>query len=77
MSEYMPCKGWFDLSKLDLPKKKFERYAKLQKIGQFYQETYQYQKKYNPIQLSQIKEMCAEMSMDLILNYKALESENT
>jgi len=43
--KYSPIKGWFDLSKLNLPADKFNRYADLQILGQHFQSTYQYQKK--------------------------------
>lgn len=71
---YKPIPGWFDLSKLDLPKKKFKAYSDLQLLGQHYQETYAYQKRHNNTQLEQLKELCAEMQLDLILNYNALEA---
>ena len=74
---YTPIKGWFDLSKLNLPVKKFNAYAELQRLGNLYQQTYQYQKTYNSTQLAQLKELCAEMSLDLIENYGAIEKEPT
>lgn len=73
---YRPIKGWFDLSKLDLPKDKFSAYAQLQVLGEQYQQTLQYQKDDNPNQLAKLKELCAEMNLDLILNYGALEQED-
>lgn len=73
---YVPIAGWFDLTKLALPKDKFRAYAKLQQLGTYYQKTYAYQKQFNTAQLERVKEMCAEMSMDLILNYNALEILN-
>ena len=74
---YTPMKGWFDLSKLNLPVKKFNAYAELQHLGNHYQQTYQYQKTYNSGQLAQLKELCAKMSLDLIENYGAIEKEPT
>lgn len=74
---YTPIKGWFDLSKLNLPVKKFNAYAELQRLGNLYQQTYQYQKTYNSTQLAQLKELCAEMSLDLIENYGTIEKEPT
>lgn len=71
--KYTPIKGWFDLSKLNLPKGKFKAYAELQQLGEYYQKTYAYQKKYNNAQLAVTKELCAEMQMDLITNYGALD----
>lgn len=73
--QYQPIEGWFDLAKLDLPVDKFNAYAKLQMLGAAYQKTYAYQKQFNRVQLEKIKEMCAEMSLDLILNYGALEKD--
>lgn len=70
---YRPIKGWFNLSKLELPPDKFSAYAQLQALGERYQQTLQYQKQYNPIQLVWLKELCAEMEIDLIINYGALE----
>ncbi len=58
---YTPIKGWFDLSKLNLPKDKFKRYSELQRLGKHYQDTYQYQKLNNRIQLEKLKELCAIM----------------
>lgn len=75
ITPYMPVPGWFDLSKLDLPKRKFETYRQLQVIGENYQKTLQYQKEHNKVQLEKIKELCAEMNLDLIINYGALEKE--
>ena len=72
---YTPIKGWFDLSKLNLPKDKFKRYSELQRLGKHYQDTYQYQNLNNRIQLEKLKELCAIMQQDLILNYGALEQE--
>ena len=71
--DYVAVPGWFDLSKLKLPLRKFRTYADLQQLGQQYQATYSYQKKYNAAQLAQLKEFCAEMQADLILHYDALE----
>lgn len=73
--EYQPIPGWFDLSKLNLPKKKFKAYAELQRLGQLYQETYDYQKTHNSVQLEKLKELCAVMQLDLILHYNALEAD--
>lgn len=73
--QYRPIKGWFDLSKLNLPPDKFKAYAQLQVLGEQYQQTFQYQKEHNFVQLEKIKELCAEMNIDLILNYEALEKE--
>jgi len=73
--EYKPIPGWFDLSKLNLPKKKFKAYAELQRLGQLYQEQYDYHKKYNRAQLEKLKELCAVMQLDLILHYNALEAD--
>ena len=70
---YRPIPGWFDLSKLNLPKEKFESYRQLQVIGEQYQRTIQYQRDYNKPQFEKLKELCAEMNIDLILNYGALE----
>lgn len=72
-SEYKPIKGWFDLSKLKLPPHKFKIYSELQNIGQHYHETYEYQQKHNRAQLYALKELCAEMNNDIIINYGALE----
>lgn len=72
---YRPIKGWFDLSKLDLPPNKFKTYAQLQVLGEQYQRTLQYQKEHNSVQLEKLKELCAEMNIDLIMNYGALEKE--
>jgi hypothetical protein len=72
---YKPIPGWFDLSKLGLPKNKFETYRQLQVLGENFQKTLQYQREHNSIQLEQIKELCAEMNLDLIINYGALEKE--
>ena len=72
---YKPIPGWFDLSKLDLPKRKFEAYRQLQVMGENYQKTLQYQKEHNKVQLEKLKELCAEMNLDLIINYGALEKE--
>lgn len=72
---YTPIKSWFDLSLLDLPVKKFNHYADLQRLGEQYQKTIQYQKKYNNHQLDNLKSLCAEMQYDLITNYGALEAE--
>jgi len=74
---YMPIRGWFNILSLNLPREKFNAYAKLQKIGAEYQKTYAYQKKHNRCQLEKIKELCAEMSLDLISNHGALEKEAT
>lgn len=74
--EYRPIKGWFDLSKLKLPLAKFKRYAELQVLGGQYQRTLQYQKDKNSAQLEKLKQLCAEMNLDLILNYGALEQED-
>lgn len=71
--EYTPIPGWFDLSKLGLPKKKFEAYAEIQQLGQLYQDTYDYQKQFNNAQIERLQELCAVMQLDLILNYGALE----
>jgi len=73
--QYKPIDGFFDLTKLDLPRDKFNAYAKLQRLGASYQRTYAYQKQYNRVQLEKLKGLCAQMSMDLIMNYGALESE--
>lgn len=73
---YKPITGWFDLSKLGLSKKKFEVYRQLQVIGENYQKTLQYQKEHNSVQLEKLKELCAEMNTDLIMNYGALEKED-
>lgn len=73
--QYRPIKGWFDLSKLNLPPDKFKAYAQLQVLGEQYQQTFQYQKEHNSMQLEKIKELCAEMNIDLIMNYGALEKE--
>lgn len=70
---YKPIRGWFDLSQLGLPKDKFETYRQLQVLGEQYQRTIQYQKEHNKPQLEKLKELCAEMNIDLILNYGALE----
>lgn len=70
---YRPIPGWFDLSRLDLPKEKFEAYRQLQVLGQQYQQTIQYQKEHNQPQFEKLKELCAEMNIDLILNYGALD----
>lgn len=70
---YLPIKGWFDLSKLSLPPDKFKAYAQLQVLGEQYQQTFQYQKEHNNVQLEKIKELCVEMNIDLIMNYGALE----
>jgi len=75
MKSYVPTKGWFDLSKLNLPKDKFKAYAELQCLGENYQKTLQYQKEHNNVQFEKLKELCAEMNIDLILNYGALERE--
>lgn len=75
--QYRPIKGWFDLSKLNLPPDKFKAYAQLQVLGEQYQQTFQYQKEHNSVQLEKIKELCAEMNIDLIMNYGALEKEAT
>ena len=72
---YHPIKGWFDLSKLNLPTDKFKAYAQLQVLGEQYQQTFQYQKEHNSVQLEKVKELCAEMNIDLIMNYRALEKE--
>ena len=77
VAPYKPVSGWFDLSKLDLPKDKLRTYTNLQKLGAEYQKTYAYQKRFNLIQLEQLKELCSQMELDLILNYGALESEAT
>jgi hypothetical protein len=74
MKTYKPIPGWFDLSKLGLPKRKFEAYRQLQVLGENYQKTLQYQKKHNKSQLEKLKELCAEMSIDLIVNYGALDN---
>ena len=71
--DYVAVPGWFDLSKLKLPLWTFRVYADLQQLGQQYQRTYSYQKKYNATQLAEIKEHCAVMQTDLIVNYDALE----
>jgi len=71
--DYVAIPGWFDLSKLDLPARKFNAYADLQKLGQQYQDTYAYQQQHNSRQLDELKELCALMQMDLIQNYYALE----
>lgn len=73
---YTPMNGWFNLLNLNLPREKFSAYAKLQKRGEHYQRTYAYQKQHNRVQLDKLKELCAEMSLDLILNYGALEQED-
>ena len=73
--QYKPIQGWFDLSKLNLPPKKFKCYAELQVLGENYQKTLQYQKEHNNAQLEKLKELCAEMNIDLIMNYGALERE--
>ena len=70
---YKPLPGWFDLSQLNLPKEKFEAYRQLQVLGEQYQRTVQYQKENNKPQFEKLKELCAEMNIDLILNYGALE----
>ena len=70
---YRPIPGWFDLSQLDLPKWKFEEYRQLQVLGEQYQRTIQYQKDHNRAEFEKLKELCAEMNIDLILNYGALE----
>lgn len=69
---YKPIPGWFDLSQLSLPKEKFEAYRQLQVLGEQYQRTIQYQKEHNKPQLEKLKELCAEMNIDLIVNYGAL-----
>lgn len=72
----VPCKpipGWFDLSKLSLPKEKFEAYRQLQVLGEQYQRTIQYQKEHNKPQFEKLKELCAKMNIDLILHYGALD----
>jgi len=74
---YTPIKGWFDLSKLNLPVLKFNKYAQLQHLGNLYQQSYRYQKMYNPVQLAKLKTLCAEMNLDLIVNYGAIENEPT
>lgn len=73
---YKPIPGWFDLSKLNLPPDKLKTYRELQVLGEQYQKTLQYQKDHNNAQLQKIKELCAEMNIDLILNYGALEKED-
>ena len=73
MNEYVPIPGFFDLSKLDLPPRKHKVYSDLQKLAAHYRITYNYQKQHNKIQLDHLKKMCAEMQMDLILNYDAIE----
>lgn len=70
---YKPIPGWFDLSKLDLPREKIEIYRQLQVLGEQYQRTIQYQKEHNRPQFEKLKELCAEMNIDLILNYGALD----
>ncbi|WP_312942878.1 hypothetical protein [Oscillibacter sp.] len=70
---YKTIPGWFDLSRLYLPKGKFEAYRKLQVLGEQYQQTIQYQKEHNRTEFEKLKELCAEMNIDLILNYGALE----
>lgn len=70
---YTPIPGWFNLSKLNLPRKKFEAYRQLQVLGESYQKTLQYQKEYNSVQFEKLKELCAEMNIDLIMNYGALD----
>ena len=70
---YVARTGWFDLSKLHLPELKLKAYGHLQELGEHYQKTYDYQKQFNNIQLIQLKELCAEMALDLITNYNALE----
>lgn len=75
VAHYQPIKGWFDLSKLNLPPDKFKTYVQLQVLGEQYQQTFQYQKEHNSVQLEKIKELCAEMNIDLIMNYGALEKE--
>ena len=70
---YRPIPGWFDLSNLDLPKEKFEAYRQLQILGEQYQQTIQYQKEHNRSEFDKLKELCAEMNIDLILNYDALK----
>lgn len=77
MSDYVPINGWFDLSKLNLPKTKFKQYAELQRLGDEYQKKRDYYKKHNNAQWEQLKELCAKMNIDLILNYGALEKEDT
>jgi hypothetical protein len=72
---YRPIPGWFDLSKLNLPKEKFKAYSQLQVLGENYQKTLQYQKEHNKPQFEKLKELCAEMNLDLIINYGALERE--
>ena len=71
--DYVAIPGWFDLSKLKLPLWKFRVYSDLQQLGQQYQETYGYQKTFNAAQLAELKEHCAVMQTDLILNYDALK----
>lgn len=70
---YKSIPGWFDLSKLNLPKAKFEAYRRLQVLGKQYQRTIQYQKEHNRPQFEKLKELCAEMNIDLILNFGALD----
>jgi len=70
---YKPIPGWFDLSRLNLPKDKFEAYCQLQVLGEQYQKTIQYQKDNNKVQFEKLKELCAEMNFDLICNYGALD----
>lgn len=72
---YIPLPGFFNLLNLDLPREKFNAYAELQKLGAEYQRTYAYQKQFNRAQLEKLKELCAEMNIDLIMNYGALEQE--
>lgn len=64
---YAPIKGWIDLSKYNLSPRKLKAYGELQRLGNDYQETYGYQKQFNRTQLEKIKELCAEMQMDVVL----------
>lgn len=70
---YTPIPGGFDLSKLNLPKRKLEAYRELQVLGEEYQRKRQYYKKYNKVQHEMLEELLARMNLDLILNYGALE----
>ena len=59
----------------DLHYHRWVSYAELQRLGQLYQEQYDYHKKYNRAQLEKLKELCAVMQLDLILHYNALEAD--
>ena len=72
---YTPIPGWFDLSRLNLPRAKMKQYAELQALGAEYQATRTYQMQYNRGQYEKLQELCAKMQIDLIMNYGALEQD--